>query len=87
MMPIKHSEYCKDVSFCDTEIAKIEFPQNTYEWQENYLFQIISMLMSRDQDLPLCFYVTIETSERPIGPKLVSADTEYSAGSGRIFGR
>ena len=27
------------------------------------------------------------TSERPIRPKVVSADTEYSAGFDRIFGR
>ena len=31
-MPIKHSEYCKDVSFWDIEIAKIEFQENMYEW-------------------------------------------------------
>ena len=35
----------------------------------------------------LCIFASLLTSERPIGVKLVSADTEYSAVSDRIFGR
>ena len=86
---VSHGRLCFDL--CDHAIflGKWDDSLENYTLSKQPLFRTAAAVFhTAEKKIYTPFSTTsINTSERPIQPKVVSADTEYSAGFGRIFGR